>query len=61
MKVFVDYYCKECNVVQSEFKQNDTELAKSVCLKCGAEIERHYGQAPTFELKGTGWFKTGGY
>ena len=61
MKVFVDFYCPTCVVVQSEYKSNDTDLSKSVCEKCGAEIERFYGQAPAVEFKGSGWFKTGGY
>lgn len=61
MRVFVDFYCPTCAVVQQEFRDTKEDMSKSVCLKCGADIERTYTSAPAVEFKGTGWFKTGGY
>lgn len=61
MRVIVDFYCDECGVVQTEFKDTNEDMSKSICTKCNKEIERTYTSAPAVQFKGSGWFKSGGY
>ncbi len=49
---------KKCATTQSKIQKfNDPPPP---CTKCGGETERAIAQG-SFILKGSGWFKTGGY
>lgn len=54
------FKCKDTNCQHTQTKQQKYEDAPPVCEKCSGETERVISQS-SFILKGSGWFKTGGY
>lgn len=53
-----NFKCKSCENTQSKMQKFDAPPPP--CEKCGKETERVLAQG-SFILKGSGWFKTGGY
>ena len=57
-----EYICKKCNEA-SEFIEKFEDSLQKDCPKCGEKDCLEYSEFPlsNFQLKGSGWFKTGGY
>lgn len=57
-----EYFCKKCEEY-SEFIEKYSDPLQKDCPKCGEEDSLVYQivSASSFQLKGSGWFKTGGY
>ena len=51
-----EYYCKKCDVV--EIMQKISEGTKRKCPECGTLGLKRLLSAPSFQLKGTGWYVT---
>ncbi len=49
-----DFECNDCNVVQEVFVRKEGE---QICPLCKKPMVRLVG-APSFQLRGTGWYKT---
>jgi putative FmdB family regulatory protein len=56
-----EYECTDCgHTWEKEQKMNDPKT--TTCPKCGKETaKRLISGGTSFQLKGKGWFKTGGY
>lgn len=52
-----DYRCESCEKTV-EVLQKLSDPPKTACRECGSEMVRLMG-APSFTLKGTGWYKPG--
>ncbi len=57
-----EYFCKKCKE-SSEFIEKFEDELKKDCPKCGEKDSLENVEFPltNFQLKGRGWFKTGGY
>ena len=57
-----EYICKKCGE-SVEFIEKFEDLPKTDCPKCNQKNSLEVVTFPlsNFVLKGTGWFKTGGY
>jgi len=55
------YKCKQCDH-EFEVKQRMTDDPLSQCPECGkTTLKKIINNQGGFQLKGSGWFKTGGY
>jgi putative FmdB family regulatory protein len=55
-----DYHCTSCKET-TEIQHPMADAPKTTCPRCGAEtLQRQIGTT-SFVLKGSGWFKSGGY
>ena len=50
-----EYQCKACHE-EFEYQQRMSDPDKTVCEKCGGELERVISRT-AFQLKGSGWYK----
>ena len=51
-----EFKCPECGE-RTEVIQKISDAPASQCPKCGAEMKKLFS-APSFQLKGSGWYKT---
>ena len=52
-----DYKCSDCGH-QIEVIQKFSDEPKTLCIKCGKETLKKMVSAPSFRLKGGGWYET---
>lgn len=52
-----EYQCQSCGEC-TEVLQNVNDAPETVCPSCDAEALRRLVSAPSFQLKGTGWYVT---
>lgn len=52
-----DYKCSDCGH-QIEVIQKFSDEPKTLCVKCGKETLKKMVSAPSFRLKGGGWYET---
>jgi len=52
-----DYKCSDCEH-QIEVIQKFSDEPKTLCLECGKETLKKMVSAPSFRLKGRGWYET---
>jgi putative FmdB family regulatory protein len=52
-----DYKCSDCGH-QIEVIQKFSDEPKTLCLECGKETLKKMVSAPSFRLKGGGWYET---
>ena len=52
-----DYKCSDCEH-QIEVIQKFSDEPKTLCLECGKETLKKMVSAPSFRLKGGGWYET---
>ena len=52
-----DYKCSNCGQ-EHEIIQKFSDKPKTLCLKCGEESLTKLISAPSFRLKGGGWYET---
>ena len=55
-----EYKCEECGH-EFEVEQKISDEPLKLCPSCGAEKAKRQISNVAFQLKGTGWFTTGGY
>jgi putative FmdB family regulatory protein len=55
-----EYVCKECKN-EWEVEQSITDKKITKCPKCEKESAQRLISNGSFQLKGGGWFKSGGY
>lgn len=53
-----EYKCKKCEREFEEVQRLSDPVIQH-CEKCGGEVIRLISGAPTFILKGSGWYKDG--
>ena len=52
-----DYKCSDCGH-QIEVIQKFSDEPKTLCIECGKETLKKMVSAPSFRLKGGGWYET---
>jgi len=52
-----DYKCSDCGH-QIEVIQKFSDEPKTLCVECGKETLKKMVSAPSFRLKGGGWYET---
>lgn len=52
-----DYKCSDCEH-QIEVIQKFSDEPKTLCIECGKETLKKMVSAPSFRLKGGGWYET---
>jgi|TARA_B110000902_G_scaffold21283_1_gene23956 putative FmdB family regulatory protein len=52
-----DYKCSDCGH-QIEVIQKFSDEPKTLCIECGKEALKKMVSAPSFRLKGGGWYET---
>ena len=58
MPIF-EYECVECKTVEEHIVKKVDDTVE--CPKCGKPLKKLFPNQFNFQLKGSGWYKTGGY
>ena len=61
MRTLFDVVCynKECKEYDKEREIFTKDVGSYLCPSCGSPTFLYYTKAPSFELKGNGWYKSG--
>lgn len=57
-----EYVCQKCaTVLVAEQRITDPPLTECEVVSCGGALRRLISGSGNFQLRGKGWYKTGGY